>query len=487
MNTTKDLLKAEITNFHKSFQAIVGLATAVLGASALFMHILESRIAISLLCIGFFFIALKICHAIISAKRKSFEITTTFYSKNTIKTAKICKIVAFIFLLPPILFSFQIAFLQTKPCVLNRNMGLLITPFSDNPNDPFSHNLFDKVESELINVDTINVFRSPDFVRSGTPHYTDSLRLLLGNFCLNHGLLVFGERSQESNSLFCNIYINNVEALNVDRKQIIGKTIIHLRNPDLINFSIDSQSNAVAEFILGLLYYNAKDYSRTQANLIHSLEAYGNNANPKFSSYCHLYLGNAYMLENKYNDAVQAYKKGIKSDSLNGYLHYNLANALLSMSKADSALIQYKTAQRLNNKLTIPTFDSFPTSELNNQQLTRSTIKSHETPQLPPKVTAKITPRLINSSEQSAFHIIASQKGKYGLTSPKGDTLAPCEYDSFYNGEFTYREKTFFIAEKGGKFGALGVKGNIAIPFNHPSVQRVMAVIKILVDNEAIE
>jgi len=298
---------------------------------------------------------------------------------------------------------------------------------------------------------------------------------------------VFGERSQESNSLFCNIYINNVEALNVDRKQIIGKTIIHLRNPDLINFSIDSQSNAVAEFIIGLLYFNAKDYSHTKEKLTHSLEAYGNNANPKFSSYCHLYLGNTYMLENKYGDAAEAYKKGILSDSLNGYLHYNLANALLSMSKVDSALTQYKTARRLNDKLCVPISDSFLVADFAKRQFPTSINKKHETTQLSPKLTAKITPTPNKSLEKSEFHIIVSQKGKYGLTSPKGDTLVPCEYDSFCNGEFTYRNKTFFIAEKDGKFGALGIRGNIAIPFNHPSGERVMAVIQLLVDNGGIE
>jgi hypothetical protein len=33
------------------------------------------------------------------------------------------------------------------------------------------------------------------------------------------------------------------------------------------------------------------------------------------------------------------------------------------------------------------------------------------------------------------------------------------------------------------KFGAVDIKGNIVIPFNHPSAERVMSAIQILVES----
>jgi tetratricopeptide (TPR) repeat protein len=391
-------------------------------------------------------------------------------------------------LLLPIFFIFQIALPSKNKCGLDSNLGLLITQFSNQPNDAFSYNLFDKLESELTNTDTINLNRCPDFVKTGLPHYTDSLKRMLMNICSNHGMVVYGERAQESKSFICNIYINDVEGLNIDRKQLSSKSIIYLRNPDLINFSIDSQSNAVSEFILGLLYFNSKDYSHSQEKLIHSLLTYGNNQNQKFSSYCHLYLGNSYLIGNKYRDAIEAYKKGIVSDSLNGYLHYNLANALLSISETDSAVFQYAVAKRLNDKLTSPISDSINLS-INSPNSTAPLITTtkKDNPHQLTEVSKNTTPSINKPLEKSDFHIIISKNGKYGLTSPKGDTVAQCEYDKFCNSEFNYRERSYFIAEKEGKFGAIGSNGNIVIPFNHPSAERVMAVIQILADNGAIE
>ena len=134
----------------------------------------------------------------------------------------------------------------------------------------------------------------------------------------------------------------------------IKSNIIYVQNPSLINFSIDYQAEIIAEFILGLLYYNSNNTEISKQKFIHSLSLSPAEENTKFKSYCHLFIGNNYFNELSYDDAIKEYQSGIYFDSLNSYLHFNLGIALLRKQDSIFAYKEFMTASTLNKNLNNP-------------------------------------------------------------------------------------------------------------------------------------
>jgi tetratricopeptide (TPR) repeat protein len=266
-----------------------------------------------------------------------------------------------------------------------------------------------------------------------------------------------------------------------------GKSIIYLQNPDLLNFSIDSQASVVSEFILGLLYYNSNDFSISTEKFRHSLTLNGNTDNKKFVSFCHLFIGNNFYKEKKYSSAIQEYKNGIIFDSSNAFIHYNLGNALVISSDSGEANNEYNIAEQINNKLINPIWHSREMGQniLRDEKNKSTTVSDKKAGnalmKLHTSIDSSASEQIIK--KQTEYTVIV-RRNRYGIINLKGDTIIKCGYDFIDEYIYGYKGREYFIVRNGAKFGAVNEHGNIEIPINHPTEEYVKFVIRIMIDTD---
>jgi tetratricopeptide (TPR) repeat protein len=236
---------------------------------------------------------------------------------------------------------------------------------------------------------------------------------------------------------------------------------------------------------MGLLYYNSENNELSKAKFRQSLESNTNQGNQRFQSYCHLFLGNVNFKERKYEDAINEYKRGISADSLNAYLHFNLAAALLFNADSNASFEEYQIASSINSNLVNPLRemdDTLPKQQSNSskvivkKQYVNTQVKKTDT------VNTVFVPQKQNSTIASSDYSIVDKDNLFGVLNSKGDTLIKCIYESLDT--FSYKGKTFFIIKSNAKYGAINQSGGMEIPIKHPSLDYVKRVIKILSDTD---
>lgn len=237
---------------------------------------------------------------------------------------------------------------------------------------------------------------------------------------------------------------------------------------------------------MGLLFYNSHNYDYSINSFQQVLNS-SSNAHSKIRSICHFYLGNNLIQQNKAMEAISAYKLGLDLDSLNSYLHYNLGLALAMRSDSLNAFQEFEYAIRLNPKF------SNPIKNLISQNTNQEIIVSNN-----PKKSSPIPTPETNihaSNKQSDENInkevlkgttkefrIAKKGEKYGVVDSTGETVITFAFDSIDPEIFNYQGFRFFIVQRGGKYGAMKVRGYLEVPTIHPSVDYVRALLKTTID-----
>lgn len=483
MRKVLEIMKSEFNNSKDSVQIVSGVLTLLLSIISLITKVFESKYAIALLLLGLFLIAQRVCKEIISSTKESFGVITQSYSANFIILAKVGKYFSWLFLIFPI-YLISTIFLKKEGCETKEaQLGILITSFSVASDDDFSYKLFNLLESELQNVDTLKALKLDQFISVGKAHSTDTIKNYYSKNCLNRGLLVFGKRSDQSRLFDCNIYIHNVYNLNVDSSNM-DKNILFLRNPDMLNFSIDSQANIVADFILGLLYYNAGRYHVSRVKFNRAAELSSSYQDTKFKSYCYFFNGNNLLRESKVLEAINSYKEGLLYDSLNAFLHYNLATALLIRLDSSNAYNAYENAKRISSAFLNPLKSYFKQNHGNilhgelNEKGNKKTVNDNA-----PQISI-VNSGGVNESKKigaSEFSVVKFGE-KYGVVNSDGKVVVPYEFDFIETHNFNYQGYRFFIVQKAGKFGAVSAKGILEVPTIHPSADYVMGILKVSID-----
>jgi hypothetical protein len=452
----------------------------LIGLSALAIKVFESTINLALIFIGIFVVVHKICSKIIYSKKESFGVISKKYPRNSIAFAKVIRVLNYGLLLIVIFLGINsFLSLKNKCSEVNNQLGVLISSFDIAGNDDFSYKLYTTVSAEVEHADSINVFRVDKMVNIGRRNYLDSIKTVFEDNCSNHGLYVFGRRSVQSNLFDCSVYINNMKIVNLDSSENSSKNIIHLQNPDLINFSIENQAQIVSKFIVGLLQYHGGHFADTRATINRCIASVSNIDNIKFKSYCFLLLGNSFFKENLYSDAIEAFRAGLKDDSTNAFLHYNMATSILMMGDSLAAQNEYSIANKLNSKLSNPLSGLEFKSSMGGGAISGTgAIKTPVTEATKVRIDDTIRNPIASVDRElkikdSALYRIFRNNGKFGLRHPKGDTIIKCEYDQIYLNGIIYKGLLYFIVRLGSKYGAYDEKGVLAVPINWPSVYYV--------------
>jgi tetratricopeptide (TPR) repeat protein len=465
-NFLKDF-KSEAFILKKNLEFFLGLISIGAGIYAFCWKMFGARMATAFMLLGGYLIVRRICSILIhstSEKIPGFKSET--YNKHTRKIAKVTVRLCLGILVLALFYDFYTP--GRAKAALKQNIGVIISKFSiDESFDGFSYKVTNLLRSKLNGTDSIDIVQEKSFLDIGPASYIDTVKDIFHRNEYKRGLLVFGCRNQELNLFDCNIYINGMNSIKVSKPNADTSRsdayVLYIQNPDLVNFSIENQAQDLAGFILALLQYNAHDYVKSLGSL-GGVNSSCNNTG-KLSSYCYLFMGNCYMTQNNYTNAILSYKQGMERDSTNPYLNYNAGIALLILKDTLNAYASFKQANSLDPEMKLPEILRHINSSNNDLSSSdNSGNGNYSAASLFQQSSAYDSLQNVDSLNPEIFplwyHVIKkSKEGKYGATPsccPK-DTIVDFIYDSIFYKKIVY--SPYFIVRSNGKYGVLDFNG----------------------------
>lgn len=386
---------------------------------------------------------------------------------------------------------------QTKS---DPNLGIIVSKFIEEGEDDFSYSLCSSLMSETSEMDTISIIKYDKPVNIFDRSRLDNLKKIFQSHGFARGLLVFGRRSNASLLFDCNIYFDNVLIGSEDSK-FSNNNIVFIKNPDVISFSIDKQTEAICHFILGVLKISSMQYVASNVEIRKAIMVNGNEKNTKFLSYCYMLLGNSMQRMNQIDSSKNMFEKAIQLDSTNAFIHYNLASVYLSLSDSIKASYEFAKAHLLNNSFEIPikpglSGKSIPLPIALNKPLRSDTVrtpnkhftsvddrtKKNQKSEIANKEPIISAPHMVIPQVESKEFKIELKDDKYGVINKNGDVILPFIYSSIE--EFIYKSKIYFIVSNDKKFGAVRATGKNIIPVNHQDAKYVKQILTMSVEVE---
>ncbi len=443
---------------------ITNALTVLFKTSSLLKEIALSKFNISIILIILFFLIRQIGIEIPNKKKENSGEIVNAYSDKVIKLAILGKYLAWSFLLVPLIFLL----VSTKDFFVNRNLeeqscnrkliGIIIAKFSKSADDDddFSNTLYGTLNSRLQDVDSINLIPLNKYISEG-PHYKDTIKEEFNKNCSDTGLLVFGKR-KDSQLISSKLFYCRISALNFFNKktnqfETNNKTIIYIKNPDNLEFSIEYEADAISTFIFGLIYNRAGNYDLSNRYLDSALTLNRNKENKAFIADCHLFKGDNLLGKGKLQDAINEYQLGIQNDSTNAFLHYNLAALYKQINDDKNAIKEYKVAHLINSSLINPIIDKDSTKTYSFGFIGQKKILNLDTSDLEDNTSPPLPKSEPDMWDESCSTIENEITHKWGVINNKQDTIVDIIYDGLEY--FTYKNMDCFIVNYRGKYGAV--------------------------------
>ncbi|GGB26493.1 hypothetical protein GCM10011500_48470 [Mucilaginibacter rubeus] len=395
----------------------------------------------------------------VCVKKEQGFLNTDIYTPLEIKTARIGKyLILLLLLIPAFLIKNRVYEYQTRKISIDqicrenlKKTGLLITNFAQpKEDDGFSSTLYGKLNSDLQNIDTIQLKLLGKYILEANPNYLDTIKTTFQENCSNSGLIVYGNRKDKQFN--CRIYsLNFLKFTSKGFNRTKDSTIIYIQNPNIINFTVEEEANVISEFIHGLLFYHAGAYDSANKAMYGALKLNTNPKNKQFISICHLFIGNSFVCQGQISGALNSYKNGISIDASNPYLHYNLAAIYNSSKNYAEAFKEYEIAAKLNRKLKNPlqkiiSQDTLPIQTAIKKIVIKDQLKNRDT------IRQLYTAETITRDVSDQHWFIISKNQKYGIINNKGDTISRCKFDEI---DYMYFKNAHcFIGQVGKKYGA---------------------------------
>lgn len=141
-------------------------------------------------------------------------------------------------------------------CSHDSKYSILIADFSENK--VFSELLENKLSKTLENRDSVHTQLLGDHIDRVTSTQEEQMLAMMNNNCLDSGLFIYGNISQELREEFITCYIkvkNLVNPVLTVKKENDEVEIYNFNTPEKINFTISEQAEKVKYFTVGLLKY----------------------------------------------------------------------------------------------------------------------------------------------------------------------------------------------------------------------------------------
>jgi tetratricopeptide (TPR) repeat protein len=289
----------------------VGIISSVTGITSNITKLIESKSAILLLILGLILVSL---YFLINHRK---EINDRFKIYLILRIACIIAVSIIVIFLIKNNFHKRL----NKRCVFNEHLiAIGISRFDKDDN--FSSLVFEFLKEKEL-PDTIFDIEKID--NNYFESISDSIfNKALDSLCIASGILVSGKRSENDKLFYCKIKLHAFYKADSSKSELIV-----LRNPDIQEFSIDYQAQILVDFIMAIISYNQRDYENAEKYFERCINQNKNEANRKFLSICHNYMGNIYYSDNP-KRAIQEFQESYKLYANNTSLE-NLTNYYMSI------------------------------------------------------------------------------------------------------------------------------------------------------------
>jgi len=362
----------------------------------------------------------------------------------------------------------------------NKDLGVIITKFSNEKSDDFSYSLTSNI-SDLMNnnraaaIAFVDTFLNQEF--NINPEKSGEL---ITENCFNKGIIVFGKRSEGSKLFDCTIYISKNLKSEYVEKELDQNRVIRLKNPDLIEFSIDNQSIVVAELVVAILDFYEKKYSLA-AEKLNKLESSGLlNEHKELLTLCKMFKANAYLGNSDLNSSADSYKEILISHPNLAIVNYNYAMLNLAQGDSSIALNYFQIAKSIDSSLINPLEGKSIglTNGVNNEtEKTKENLSNNlsissfnqetlepESPATSPAASKPAEPNSEASQEKKKnnFYYENCFSSKICVFDSKGKRTGI--YDYLYPVEKLVNGDTFYYVMKEGSWGIMDNYGRLIIP-----------------------
>lgn len=324
------------TAFGQLLLALFTTATAII---SFFSDVLDSFTSdpytlfykLLLAYIGVLCVTFAVCYVIINSKilttselaiSRDAVISREKYSASVRKKARIARVIMLIGIPVFVIAFFTIRQTEKTKCLTDgHKLAVVITKFSNDPEDSFSGMLYPSlqkaVDDSITTVDIVKKF----IPNVSTLQLKDSLSYFMK--CRKSGIIIFGMRNLKEKSFSCNIYLHNMT--NSCYQVKIKNEIIPIQDPGLIELENSAeQATAISKFIEGIIlaYRCEEEQSLTLLNSIIDDPKLANCS--KLLAFSYLINGNNFIRLGNADSARYSYKKGLTYDKFNIDLIKNL-------------------------------------------------------------------------------------------------------------------------------------------------------------------
>jgi tetratricopeptide (TPR) repeat protein len=366
----------------------------------------------------------------------------------------------------------------------NKQLGIIITSFDTLKHnaDGFSSSLYGRLNSDLQFTDTVNLVEDERFIQEDQ-NDSASIKQTFEDHCSNHGLIIFGNRN-DKDKFNCRIYsLNFLNFRATAYSKTKDKAIIYIQSPNVLNFTIDYESQVLAKFIFGLLYLKAGKFDLSIKSIKQSLKLNTNKNNTSYISMCHLFLGNNYLGKKDTANALKEYTLGKKTDPGNAFVFYNSAAVNNSNGNISSAFLDYQAANQIDNELKNPLKKIKNNPSIQRMKKNKIALKEPEKIALMSDTIKKVVAPVNWEEHYFTFQV----NKKYGVLNNRGDTLVKCKFDEIIS--YVYKDADCFIVKLNNKYGAVIHKhtdygytlNNVKLEY--PTLSRIMETCQYCVDH----
>ena len=395
-------------------------------------------------------------------------------------------------ILASIPFSLYHSFVKpSKKCNQSTTeIGVLITKFSNEISDDFSYSLTNSISELLTSHSNISIAFVDTFLNQEFNINPEKSGDLITENCFKKGIVVFGKRSEDSKLFDCTIFVSKNLKSEYVEKELEKNRIIRLKNPDLIEFSIDNQSTVVAELVIAILDFYNQNYSAA-AEKLNKLESSGLlNEHKELLSLCKIYKANAYLGNSDLSSSSESYKEIILAHPELPIVNYNYA--MLNLAQGDSLTAQtyFEIAQKLDSNLnnplegiaiktesvtnegSVPEINLTDKSTMSgNASVSNKNLESQSKPissQAQPTSESKPSPQnKDNQNQKNKFYFENCFYSKICVFDARGKRTGI--YDYLYQVEKLVNGESFYYVMKEGSWGIIDNYGRLIIPPNHES------------------
>jgi len=356
---------------------------------------------------------------------------------------------------------------------------VVITNFSPGQDDDFSYAVISAIGAKTDVLDSIELLSLDTFINQQLLLDKTALNSLMLASCHDKGLVVYGKRSVNGKYFECTIYVSSELQKQFANISSRNSNLIRVKNPDEINFSIEKQSEVVAQVVLSLLDYYRGKFRQSTRRFGELTEIVKNSGQQDLIYLSSVLWANSIAFDQGLDAGINAYKSIVRDSIQNPLISYNYAQLCLANNDSATAYAFFEQANMLDfhytNPLKTNPVQSSNVSSDNIQVVHNENIKRRDSVLTPSVISREYAVEKLNTSNSSnnksdatiTSTNIKSENGMYYLINSNGIKCS-AKYK-----QIIQFDSLCYAVDRDGAWGIIGCNGYGLTPTVYRSFEDV--------------